>query len=222
MATIAYNHSNIEDEFQELQSVYRSSRVSLGKRKGQSIISGFLSFHAGIDGGEDIADSYNIKIVVPKNYPLSLPVVWEISGRIPKDFHHYQDNSLCLLTPLRLRLAFNKRPNMLGFVENCLVPYLYQFSHKQKHGYLPIGEAHHGAPGILEDYLEELNVRKLEQVVNLLRSLAYPDTSSVTDCPCYSGKQFEQCHGPKLTDLASIQSPVEFKKDYLTLYFLME
>ncbi len=72
-----------------------------------------------------------------------VPKVQETSNRIPTDFHHYQDDTLCPGAPIAVRQKFKKEPTLVGFVNNCVIPYLYSFSYKSKFGKMPFGELPH-------------------------------------------------------------------------------
>ena len=95
-------------------------------RKSLVRLSGDFEFTGFLKDNPRIVDSYQLKIDIPNNFPNSLPEVIEIGGRIPRDGKHHvnYDNTLCLGSPIRIRLAFSKHRNLIGFARNILVPYL--------------------------------------------------------------------------------------------------
>ena len=94
---------------------------------GSVILAGDFNLHARFKNTE-IRDKYSIEIDVPDGFPIELPRVREVGGRIPEDFHHYPDGRLCLGSPIALRLDLGARPKLPTFVEKCVVPYLFGFS----------------------------------------------------------------------------------------------
>lgn len=57
-------------------------------------------------------------------------------------------------------MKLQARPDLLGFVESCLIPYLYGYIRFQKGETLPFGELTHGDPGLLDDYKRMLGARQ--------------------------------------------------------------
>lgn len=143
----------------------------------------------------EISDTYSIEITVPPSFPRDLPAVKEVGGRIPADFHHCADGTLCLGSPLRLSLELGKRADLPGFVKRCVVPYLYGYSHLEKHGKLPFGQLNHGAAGIIQDMQQFLGVRDEATCIELLHltSLARR-LANRGPCPCGSGRRVGRCH----------------------------
>src|ERR1051326_8153588 len=88
---------------------------------------GVLSFKAQPAGKPEITDTYSLTIIVPPAFPAALPAVTESGRRIPRDGDHHvnPDDTLCLGSPLRLLLKLSKRPTLPGYVDVCVVPYLY-------------------------------------------------------------------------------------------------
>lgn len=159
---------------------------------------------------QNIEDEYSIEILIPQDYPLVLPKTFETGGRIPRDFHQYQDGSLCLGAPLATKQKFRKRPSLLGYVEECVIPYLYSYSYKSKFGKMPFGELSHGGKGILEYYQEVFSVRDPRRVRRFLQILVDGNYSRRVRCPCGSRKRLHSCHGDLLLELMKLGTPAEF------------
>jgi len=200
------------EQFQDLYLSY--PRLSLQKdTKGPWYINGILKFSREYFK-RLIEDEYSVKIIVPENYSDMLPKILETGDRIPKDFHHYLDESLCLGAPLAVKLKFRRQPTLLGFVDNCAIPYLYSFSYKSRFGKLPFGELSHGGIGILEYYQELFGVKDHKRVLKLIEILAEESYHSHDRCPCGRGKRLESCHGKLLLEIKTVQSPAEFLNEY--------
>ena len=88
----------------------------------------------------------------------------EIGGRIPRSFHKLNNAELCLGAPTRLQLIVAESPSVLRFVERCVIPYLYGYSHFERHGVMPFGELKHGAEGVREDLASLFGTERAESV----------------------------------------------------------
>ncbi len=143
-----------------------------------------------------IADSYELEIKIPFNFPRELPSVTEIAMRIPRDSDHHinHDGTLCLGSPLRLRWKMARNPSLIGFANECLVPYLYGISHKIIYRRFPFGELDHGKPGVIADYLDLFGLKTEEQVKQALILLGMKKRQANKQaCPCGCGERLRAC-----------------------------
>lgn len=158
---------------------------------------GNFRFKAKVPGGNKIDDSYKLEIFVPDKFPQALPKVKEIGGKIPREgnFHINQDGTLCLGSPLRLLRKVHSDPNLTGFVNKCLVPYLYAVSYKLIHGGdFVFGELAHGKQGIVDDYSLMLGLKKGSQVAQAIQLLGLKKRiANKRSCPCGCGKRLGMC-----------------------------
>ena len=119
---------------------------------GAMHISGRFAFVAEHAAAGIIADAFDLRIVIPTEFPAGVPSVTEVGGRIPRNGEYHvnsTDHTLCLGSPIGLLLKIARSPSLLGFAESCLVPYLYAVSHKLVHGgAFLFGELAHGASGV--------------------------------------------------------------------------
>jgi hypothetical protein len=158
-------------------------------------------------------DEYFIEITIPSNYPVKIPQAREVGGRIPHTFHTNLDGNLCLGAPIKNSKAFSKKKTLLGFIENCLVPFLYAFSYKVQKGKLPFGELPHGHKGIVQCYKTEFQTNDIKIIVGFLKILAQYDFPGFDECPCHSGKRLWKCHGDKIRELKTLQLPEEYASE---------
>lgn len=144
-----------------------------------------------------VQESFELQIDITKKFPKDLPTVTETGGRIPRNSsnHIYQDGSFCLGSPLGLMLRLSKAPTLNGFVETCIVPYLFAISLKLQRGKpLVYGELDHGANGILRDYLEILRLRTFQQVRDALTLLGMKKRmANKFPCPCGCRRRLGRC-----------------------------
>ncbi|TCZ71456.1 hypothetical protein E0485_22660 [Paenibacillus albiflavus] len=200
----------IEIDFNELKVLYQDLRLL--REEGDAYIVGDLPFSATYNGNSPIIDQYKIKILLPKDYPKSPPKLMEFGGRIPKSFHTNPDGTLCLGAPLEVRMKFNG--NLLSYVKELVIPYLYSYSYYEKYGDMPFGELSHGGRGILESYQELFVLTSSECVLDLLEILATGKFRGHLDCPCGSRMKLRKCHGPQLIQLSNYQTKFDFINDY--------
>jgi hypothetical protein len=159
------------------------------------VLAGPLAFVADGPGAERISDEYHIRLSIPRCFPARTPSVWETGARIPRDYHKLNDGSLCLGAPTTIQLQICRHPSLLGFVEHCLVPYLYGRSYFEQHATMPFGELDHGAKGLRQDLAalfgtnDHRAVDDFARLVGMKRRLA-----NKQPCPCVSGQRVGRCH----------------------------
>lgn len=158
---------------------------------------GKFRFKASVPGCDEIDDFYKLEIVIPEKFPQAIPKVKETGGKIPRDgnFHVNPDGTLCLGSPLRLLSKVHRTPSLTGFVDKCLVPYLYAVSHKLIHGgNFIFGELAHGDQGILEDYSVMLGLRERHQITRAIQLLGIKKRiANKRPCPCGCLKRLGVC-----------------------------
>ena len=152
-------------------------------------LEGRVHFCAAPPGGEEIEDTYDLRIDVPRAFPDSVPIVTELGGRIPRDdpdAHVFTNGSLCLGSPLRLVLIAKGTPSVLAFFDRCIVSALYNASHREQYGgRVPLGELAHGVAGELDDYKDLFGVQTYRQVLAALDLACKPRRSAdLRPCPC--------------------------------------
>ena len=161
---------------------------------GAVIFQGWLDFSAQPTHGQEITDSYEIRIEFLSN---QRPKAWEIGGRISRDpgGHIFADGSLCLGSPLKLELILSECSIPQTFVERCLVPYLYAESSKAIHGgKMPFGELAHGTEGIVDDYCSILGAQTIDQAKSALTALSLRRrVANKKPCPCACGRRLGRC-----------------------------
>jgi hypothetical protein len=172
--------------------------MSLGPSRALAkVLRGAFAFSAAPKDGRKITGSFQIEITIPAAFPRVLPSVKETGGQIPCDgkYHVNPDKTLCLGSPLRILQKFSIMPTLVGFAENCLVPYLYAVSNKLQHGEdFSFGELAHGEKGIVEDYMEMFRLRTKLQVDNALLLLGKKRRiANKQPCPCECGRRLGGC-----------------------------
>lgn len=190
-------------EITDLKNKYSALNLKLKEEK--AFLIGKLDFTATLSG-ETISDSYQIKIEFPQSYPDIPPSVEETGGRIPKilDYHVSDSKFLCLGPALEILSKFRKKPTLLNFVENCLIPFFYWHSYRERHPKKSLAAYSHGDNGI-EEYRDETNLKEkyfivlesddITVVLLLLQMLIDETYKSNPKCPCKRGQHLKDCHG---------------------------
>jgi hypothetical protein len=181
-----------------------------------AVIEGDLHFIAAYNGVQ-IEDTYKIKIVLPHDYPNSLPVTKEIGNRIPSYFHKFTDDSLCLEVYAKIKLEFSEKPSLLFYIQRFVVQYLFSYSYKKTYGELPYGERSHGDLGILEFYHELLGISDSSSIIGALRILAKGVYRGHHLCFCGSGLKLRSCHGQIIRNLIDKKLNQQFRNDLISI-----
>lgn len=196
---ITNNCNEIFKQFEELRASYPG--LSIRECEHHIEISGMLDFSATYN--EIVIEGiFDILIQVPFDYPKTLPVVWEVGGRVSEFFHHFVDHSLCLGSELSMRIKLSDTPTLITYVQDLVIPYLYSYRHYELYGLLPYGELSHGAQGILEAYSEQFGTDSPEVTIRLLEALIKPYRGHHL-CPCGRGLKVRSCHGEVIKRLIS-------------------
>jgi hypothetical protein len=155
-------------------------------------VSGRFEFAAQFKSEKAIHDAFEIEIQLPSKFPLEVPIVRELGGRIPSDGNHHvnPNGSLCLGSYLRLRVLLEQQPDLLSFAKNCIVPFLYWISL----GKFAQGELAHGNDGLVQDYLNLFGLKEPNQVIEALRLLSIKKRiANKRRCPCDCGRRLGRC-----------------------------
>ncbi|WP_031482027.1 SEC-C domain-containing protein [Maridesulfovibrio frigidus] len=207
----------IKVQFDELVAVHK--RLSLKQDAGELFqVVGDIGFSSTV-GGVSIKDRYQIEIHIPLEYPDHLPVVREVGGRISKDFHINPDGTLCLAAEIEVKRRFVKRPTLKHFIEDLVIPFLFQHSFFAKYGKMPFGELSHGAKGTTEFYCDFFEVEDEVTALVLLKVIAENNYRGHHQCPCGSGRLLRKCHGAKLLELMTLKPHSYFFFEYVECVF---
>lgn len=142
-----------------------------------------------------IDTTYSVKICIPRDFPRSLPQVYETGGRIPRDFHRHPDESLCVGSPIAQRLELDPDPTIGNYIGRIVVPYLYGHAYHLQFGKMPFGELRHGAAGLEDDVRKQFGLPSGSRADELLRLAGIRRRhANKQPCPCGSGIRTGRCH----------------------------
>lgn len=159
------------------------------------LIQGELRCHA--VGPDDVLidEQYSVRMEVPPTFPRALPRVFETQGRVRPGFHRNPDNTLCLGSPIALRLAIADEPTVVGFIDRVLIPYFYGHAYYQRHKRMPFGELAHGAAGLAHDVRRIFRLPRGTNAEEFLRLASLKRRhANKRSCPCGSGVRVGRCH----------------------------
>jgi hypothetical protein len=140
-------------------------------------------------------ETFNIQMVVPSDFPLSLPKVFETFGRIPRssDNHINSDGSICYGVP-HFIIARRPKLTMAEFVSEVLFDYFLGYLHFQEFGEWPFGEIGHGHEGVTDHLAERLGCESsFNKVAALIVLLSKKHRRDRWVCPCGSRKTLGMC-----------------------------
>lgn len=161
------------------------------------VVAGDFDFCAVADGLPALTERYSLRIEIPRDFPNSLPAVFETGGRIPpiSSYHVNPDRSLCLGSPLRLRWVLSHTSTFMAFAEKCIIPYLFAISHKLRNGgNLLFGELLHGRRGEMADYVDLFQVQSTAHGRLALSYLGMKKRrANKRRCPCGCEKRLGAC-----------------------------
>ena len=206
----------VMNQMTEVQAQHPSLELLL--KSGEVRICGEIGFCLD-HNSRTVEDIYQVEIHIPDDYPESPPNAFETGKKIDESFGHFlMDGSLCLGAPLEIRRKFLEHKNLLRFINDLLVPYLFTYSWKRDYGETPFGELAHGWKGIRQYYEDLFRVKNYVAVFGLLKVLADDNYRGHLPCPCGAPSNVRRCHGSQLRELSSFQSCDQFICDVFSVY----
>jgi len=85
-----------------------------------------------IDSVGEEWDNFDIKIIIPSNYPKKLPIVFETSDKLEKKIgnHFFENESCCLGWWSELHLKLQGNYSFSNFIEKVVIPFFKQQVYK--------------------------------------------------------------------------------------------
>jgi len=208
---------DFKDQISGLQNFHKALRHVV-QTENEVVLSGPLPFEALTDGFSPIVVTFDIELIIPRNYPQQLPSVRETSGMIDSDYDHINYNgTLCLAVPIEERRLFQEQPTLLGFVNKLVIPYLYNYCYWKNYGEYPFGEQAHGEEGIIEYYCDALGLNDKFLLLAILCYLFEHGYRGHHACPCGSGTTVRKCHGRVLRNLHDRHTELTLRDDFLAV-----
>jgi hypothetical protein len=192
---------------------------NLAEPDHETVISGTLPFEASAAGLETITDEFEIELRIAHVSPNTLPRARETAGRIERTYQHINsDRTLCLAVPVEQLRIFFEQPSLIGFVNRLVIPYLYGYCYWKKHGWHPFDEQKHGQEGIVQHYIDSLNLADELTALAVVCFLFEHGYRGHHACPCGSRFKVRNCHGPALRDLHRHHTPQTLRHDFVSIF----
>lgn len=150
-----------------------------------------------------VIQTYSILIKISENYPVDVPKVYEVSGKIPKKADRHINPILgdaCLFVEDERWEIWPLNTSFIKFLEGPVHNFFLYQAYFEVMGHYPHGERKHGIEGKIEYYFEKLNVNSEKVVLKLIESVP-KQHSHREQCPCGNKKKFKYCHLPALTKI---------------------
>jgi len=137
-------------EAAELKQRFATLELVLNGEEESAAVSGKLFVADGI--------AFTVALEIPGDYPMGVPVLHcdptEISWKAHRHVNE-QNGEACLCVRSEYRIHWPFGSTLTVFVERLVVPYFTGQLYYDAHGcWPPAGHRSHGAPGIIEAYLE--------------------------------------------------------------------
>jgi hypothetical protein len=109
-----------------------------------------------------------LKIRFPKNYPNSLPLVYEQNNKYMNE-HVLIDNALCVATEFDQIIQLSKSDSIKDFVEKFLIPYFISYQSKITTNEYIFGDREHGLSGIYQSIADFFKLSHYDE--NMIKTL---------------------------------------------------
>lgn len=160
---------------------------------------------------------YDIRIIIFKDCPNTLPKIYEIGGLIDKDYSHkFSDDTLCLASSIEISIDFLEGMNLVQWIERYVVSYFYSYEYYMRFAEFPFGERSHGW-GHLEFLADYFEMESRIEAFRFLSNICNKPYRGHLLCPCNSGKVFRKCHGDKVLKLHKLGMISRLKNYYKIL-----
>ncbi len=182
-----YNETLFHKEIKLLREYYPS--LKFYQENSKIYFRGLLNI-------EDI-DSFEIEILLPEDYPKSLPIVKDIGNNIPKNInrHMYSDGTCCLtINHVMIQKYQANNYYLLNFIDDFVKPFFANQLYFEQTGTWLTGEYSHGNDGKREYLKEYIQITDDVLFGKLLHLAIKSRFNQQKQCPCHSKKPLKRCH----------------------------
>lgn len=173
------------------------------------------------DAAGNYVNSFDINVVVPRNYPYGFPLLFETSNKfehIP-DRHINEEGSCCVCSLQESDLISQKGIAIKDFFLGYVVPYLANQLYFDSEEEWANGDYEHGAEGILQFYRELFEMEPIHEVINLLSFFNTHKMNRNDNCFCGKKEKLKRCHLQTYTIIKDL-SKARIEYDILVLKWL--
>lgn len=205
MGTVKDSYEQFCDQVPEaLQRFPKLTQVT--SQDGKTIIRGEIDI---VDKAGHYWESYEVEIHHADGFPFKFPDVYEVGGKIPKnaDWHIYEDSKTCCIAVLPEEMIKCRNGIKLSqFIENEVIPYFFNQTHRREEGYYAHGEYSHGYRGMLEFFESELKTTgdPRATISTLFKLATTPKPNRTHNCFCGRKIKYRKCHRAAYEKLVGI------------------
>lgn len=139
-------------------------------------------------------DTYSVYILIPDDYPQSVPIIKETSKKIEQHENWHNGAYCCLSTEAKMYSDMSGKITLLKWLDMFVHPYLANHVYKLKTGNYAGEEFEHGINGIITGYLKIFGLSNKDEVIKYLGFLTSTEKHSKNiQCFCKSGKNYKRC-----------------------------
>lgn len=196
--------SQFERDFVEVKDSFPKLDYRWDIKSKAWIISGELDI---CDVKGDYWNTFNIAVFVPQAYPYCVPHVFERSKITPRDVDwHISNEGLCCVDSDNALLASSRIGiNIKKFIEEKVYSFFANQLYKLIEDEYAGAEYKHHTEGVIQYYLEELNIPTPENILIFLKKILNKrDLTRNRICPCNSGEKIKNCHEKAIATIKSI------------------
>ncbi len=148
------------------------------------------------DTDNNYCDSFNVRIMIPKDYPMSFPKLYEIGNKIKTidSSHINEDESCCVCSLQEEDIRKRKGITIFEYIKEFTIPFLANILYYRENGEYANGEYKHGIEGIIQYYQELLNKNQVDEILCEINTITTNKFKRNAECYCGSGLKLKKCH----------------------------
>ena len=141
-------------------------------------------------------DSYEIKVLIPINYPYGFPSLFETSNKFEHidDRHISDDGSCCVCSLQEADIHKQRGITIKSFFIKYTLPYLANQLYFDSEEEWANGDFEHGFDGVFQFYKEVLKTDDIEKVLSILVLFTSGKLNRNSRCFCGKEKKLKHCH----------------------------
>lgn len=202
VANMETSNEHLASDINKLKSAYPDFEVVLDGDGGAHVEG---KFEVWADGR--FIDSYLIRVEIDREYPATMPKVFEVGGGLKRDAdrHINPDGSACLFVPDARWKHWPVGSDLVSFLKGPVYYFFLSQAFFDLEGRWLFGDRPHGDEGVIDYFREELEVDTFGVVYKCL-DLAVNATKLARNmrraCVCGSAKILDDCHRIHIQQIA--------------------
>ncbi len=148
------------------------------------------------DADDNYWDSFNVRITIPKHYPVAFPKLYEIESKIKAiDSSHINNNGSCCVCCLQEEdIRKRKGITVIEYINEYAIPFLANILYYRENGEYANGEYKHGIDGVVQYYQELFNKKRVDEILREIDFMYSQKLERNEKCYCGSNLKYKNCH----------------------------